>query len=960
MQIAYLCAAMAKKKSSKSEQTNNKKNTQDIIVHGARMHNLKNVTVSFPRNQLIVVTGVSGSGKSSLTMDTLFAEGQRRYAESLSSYARQFLMRMDKPDVDYIEGISPAIAIEQKVSAKSPRSTVGSITELQDYLRLLFARAGITYSPISNTEVKKDSVSDVVDVLLQLGEDSKALILAPFSLYQNRTVQEEINILMQKGFVRLYWEDGNGYEATHILRMENLLTDEHWMNKIEQSLQGKSKEKIFLLIDRVSIQANMDEDEIHRISDSVQTSFYEGQGQCQILTIEAENSRLLSFNNLFEADGIIFEEPSPNFFSFNNPYGACPACEGYGNILGLDLDLVIPNHQLSVYEDAVQAWKGEKMQEWKNDFIRESIVTKFPIHRPIYKLSKDELELLHQWIYKFFEMVETNLYKIQYRIIQSRYRGKTICPECKGGRLRKEALYVKIDGADISQLSNMPIKDLQQWFEHVKLSPYQEKIARRILIEIKTRIQTLMDVGLSYLTLNRTANTLSGGESQRIQLTRFLGSNLTDSIYILDEPSIGLHPRDTARLIKVLKNLRDLHNTVIVVEHDEMMMQEANHIIDMGPLAAHLGGEVVAQGSPKTLQENPKSLTGQYLKGKLKIELPKRKSISYKAAPKIKLTGCRQHNLKNIDIAFPLQMLTVVSGVSGSGKTTLVKNTLYPALMRHFNQTVDKPGLYDNMEGDLNEIDVVEMIDQNPIGKSSRSNPVTYIKAYDEIRQLFARQKAAKISGLEPRHFSFNTDGGRCDTCKGEGTITVAMQFLADVHLECDVCKGKRFKDIVLEVKYRERNIHDVLMMSVDEAIAFFHEEKSLVQKLQPLSDVGLGYIQLGQSSSQLSGGEAQRVKLASYLGKGKDKEKVFFIFDEPTTGLHFHDINKLLKSFYALLEMGHSILVIEHNIDVIEHADWVIDIGPEGGVDGGNIVFEGTPADLKKCKASHTAKFLH
>lgn len=951
---------MAKKKSSNSEKTNNKNTSQDIIVHGARMHNLKNVTVAFPRNQLIVVTGVSGSGKSSLTMDTLFAEGQRRYAESLSSYARQFLMRMDKPDVDYIEGISPAIAIEQKVSAKSPRSTVGSITELQDYLRLLFARTGITYSPISNTEVKKDSVSDVVDVLLQLEDDSKALILAPFSLYQNRTVQEEINILMQKGFVRLYWEDGNGYEATHMLRMENLLTDEKWLNQIEQSLQGKRKEKIFLLIDRVSIQASMNEDEVHRISDSVQTAFYEGQGQCHILTIETEKSRLLAYNNLFEADGIIFEEPSPNFFSFNNPYGACPTCEGYGNVLGLDLDLVIPNHNLSVYEDAVQAWKGEKMQEWKRDFIRASLATKFPIHRPIYKLSPAELDVLHQWIYRFFEMVESNLYKIQYRIIQSRYRGKTTCPDCKGGRLRKEALYVKIDGTDISQLSNMPIKDLQQWFEQVKLSPYQEKVASRILIEIKTRIQTLMDVGLSYLTLNRTANTLSGGESQRIQLTRFLGSNLTDSIYILDEPSIGLHPRDTARLIKVLKNLRDLHNTVIVVEHDEMMMQEADHIIDMGPLAAHLGGEVVAQGSPKLLQENPKSLTGQYLKGNLKIELPQRKSKPYKAAPKIKLTGCRQHNLKNIDITFPLQMLTVVSGVSGSGKTTLVKNTLYPALMRHFNQTVDKPGLYGSLEGDLGEIDVVEMIDQNPIGKSSRSNPVTYIKAYDEIRQLFAKQKAAQIRGLEPRHFSFNTDGGRCDTCKGEGTITVAMQFLADVHLECDVCKGKRFKDVVLEVKYREKNIHDILMMSVDEAIAFFYEEKTLAQRLQPLSDVGLGYIQLGQSSNQLSGGEAQRVKLASYLGKGKDREKVFFIFDEPTTGLHFHDINKLLQSFYALLEMGHSILVIEHNVDIIEHADWVIDIGPEGGVGGGNVVFEGTPADLKKCKESFTAKFLH
>lgn len=917
-----------------------------IVIQGARMHNLKNITVAIPRNKLVVVTGVSGSGKSSLTMDTLFAEGQRRYAESLSAYARQFLMRMDKPDVDFIKGICPAIAIEQKVTTRTPRSTVGSMTELQDYLRLLFARVGKTYSPISGKEVKKDDVSDVVDFIKTLPEGTKVQILVPFRTLSGRSIKEELNVLLQKGFSRVYAVEKK--QGT-VLRIEDLIED-------EKQLPG-AKAQVYLLIDRIVAKTDFDEDDIHRIADSVQTAFYESDGAC---LLETDGNKIHTFNNRFEADGMSFEEPTPNLFSFNNPYGACPVCEGFGQVLGIDEDLVIPDKRRSVYEDAVVPWKGEKMSEWKSAFMRAEGPKGFPIHKPIMELSKEQESVLQRWIDDFFKMVEENLYKIQYRVMQARYRGRTKCPTCRGTRLRPDALYVKVNGADIAALTDLPVGDLNAWFESIKLSAQQSAIAQRILIEINQRLKTLLDVGLSYLTLNRLANSLSGGESQRIQLTKFLGSNLTDSLYILDEPSIGLHPRDTARLIHVLKNLRDLNNTVVVVEHDEMMMQEADYIIDMGPLASHLGGEVIAAGTYKEILKAPASLTGQYLSGALQVTsgqsaIPaKRKAINY-----ITVEGARQHNLKDITVSFPLNMLCVVTGVSGSGKTTLVKQTLFPALQKHLGETTDRPGTHKALSGDLKMIQQVELVDQNPIGKSSRSNPVTYIKAYDEIRNLFAKQRIAKMRGFQPKHFSFNVDGGRCDTCKGEGEVVVEMQFLADVHLVCESCKGKRFKDEVLEVTYREKNIHDVLEMSVDEAIAFFSDEKALAQRLQPLSDVGLGYVKLGQSSNTLSGGEAQRVKLASFLGRGNTKEKILFIFDEPTTGLHFHDINKLLRSFHALIEQGHSIIVIEHNTDVIRNADWLIDIGPEGGAGGGQLLYSGQPEGLKKVKESYTAQYL-
>lgn len=917
-----------------------------IVIQGARMHNLKNITVAIPRNKLVVVTGVSGSGKSSLTMDTLFAEGQRRYAESLSAYARQFLMRMDKPDVDFIKGICPAIAIEQKVTTRTPRSTVGSMTELQDYLRLLFARVGKTYSPISGKEVKKDDVTDVVDFIKTLPEGTKVQILVPFRTLSGRSIAEELNVLLQKGFSRVYAVEK---KQGAVLRIEDLIED-------ETQIPG-AKAQVYLLIDRIVAKADFDEDDIHRVADSVQTAFYESDGAC---LLETDGNKIHTFNNRFEADGMSFEEPTPNLFSFNNPYGACPVCEGFGQVLGIDEDLVIPDKRLSVYEDAVVPWKGEKMSEWKAAFIRAEGPKGFPIHKPVLELSKEQESVLQRWIDDFFKMVEENLYKIQYRVMQARYRGRTKCPTCRGTRLRPDALYVKVNGADIAALTDLPVSDLNAWFESIKLSAQQSAIAQRILVEINQRLKTLLDVGLGYLTLNRLANSLSGGESQRIQLTKFLGSNLTDSLYILDEPSIGLHPRDTARLIHVLKNLRDLNNTVVVVEHDEMMMQEADYIIDMGPLASHLGGEVIAAGTYKEILKAPASLTGQYLSGALQVTSgqgatpAKRKAINY-----ITIEGARQHNLKDITVSFPLNMLCVVTGVSGSGKTTLVKQTLYPALQKHLGETTDRPGTHKALSGDLKMIQQVEMVDQNPIGKSSRSNPVTYIKAYDEIRNLFAKQRIAKMRGFQPKHFSFNVDGGRCDTCKGEGEVVVEMQFLADVHLVCESCKGKRFKDEVLEVTYREKNIHDVLEMSVDEAIAFFDDEKALAQRLQPLSDVGLGYVKLGQSSNTLSGGEAQRVKLASFLGRGNTKEKILFIFDEPTTGLHFHDINKLLRSFHALIEQGHSIIVIEHNTDVIRNADWLIDIGPEGGAGGGQLLYSGQPDGLKKVKESYTAEYL-
>lgn len=920
-------------------------NPQDsIFIKGARVHNLKNVSVGIPRNKLVVVTGVSGSGKSSLTMDTLYAEGQRRYAESLSSYARQFLMRMNKPDVDYIKGICPAIAIEQKVITRTPRSTVGSMTEIYDYLRLLFGRIGKTYSPVSGQLVKKHEVSDVVDFILKLKSGSKILIIVPFRRHAKRDVKEELNILLQKGFSRLYVP---GSEAS-LLRIEELLEQK----KIAVP-QGA-----WVLIDRL-VAKDFDEDDQHRIADSVQTAFYESEGDCYI---EVDGKEPVHFSNRFELDGIAFEEPVPNLFSFNNPYGACPTCEGFGQVLGLDKDLVIPDKRLSVFENAIAPWRGEKMGEYKEALIKSARKFGFPVHKPIAELTDEQVELLwtgNEHFYglnEFFKMVEQNLYKVQYRVLQARYRGRTVCPTCEGARLRKEALYIKINGKTIADLVDLPVSDLKEWFDQLQLNEFDEQVGKRILLEVNHRIKTLLDVGLGYLTLNRLANSLSGGESQRIQLTRTLGSNLTNSMYILDEPSIGLHARDTHRLISVLKELRDLGNTVVVVEHDELMMEEADYIIDMGPLASHLGGEVVFAGTYQEILEDSKSLTGKYLSGHLSID-PPAKTRKWKKA--ITLEGCRQNNLKNVTVDFPLGVLTVISGVSGSGKTTLVKQILYPALMKLKGEFAERVGNHKALSGAVDDITSIEMIDQNPIGKSSRSNPVTYIKAYDEIRDLFARQPLSKMRGFQPKHFSFNVDGGRCDACKGEGEVIVEMQFLADVHLLCESCGGKRFKDEVLEVTYKGKNIYDVLEMGVDEALEFFKDEKDVCNKIRPLSSVGLGYVKLGQSSDTLSGGEAQRVKLASFLGKGKAQGHILFIFDEPTTGLHYHDIKKLLDSFNALIEQGHSVLVIEHNLDVIRSADWLIDLGPEGGAGGGKLLYAGVPEGLKKVKESYTGKFL-
>ncbi|MFT3982058.1 MAG: excinuclease ABC subunit UvrA [Ferruginibacter sp.] len=922
----------------------------NITIKGARVHNLKNVTVTIPRNKLVVVTGVSGSGKSSLTIDTLFAEGQRRYAESLSAYARQFMQRMNKPDVDYIKGLCPAIAIEQKVITRTPRSTVGSMTEIYDYLRLLFARAGKTISPVSGREVKKDDVPDVVKAINETSEGDKILILAPFKSHGKREPKEELNILLQKGFSRLY-ADNEMVQIEDLLEQKKLPAASYFSNA-------------YILIDRL-VKKEFDEDDLHRIADSIGTAFYEGEGTMHLLV---NNKKPVLFSNKFELDGMTFEEPVPNLFSFNNPYGACPTCEGFSQILGLDPDLIIPDKRLSLYENAVAPWRGEKLGEWNSAFIRAAKKFDFPIHKPIMDLTEKQLSDLWEGnqyangINDFFKEVEQNLYKVQYRVLLSRYRGRTKCTDCNGFRLRKEALYVKVGGLHIGQLCEMPVKDLQAWFKELSLSKYDEQVAKRILLEINHRLKTLIDVGLGYLTLNRLANSLSGGESQRIQLTRSLGSNLTNSLYILDEPSIGLHSRDTERLIKVLKELRDLGNTVVVVEHDELMMREADHIIDMGPLASHLGGQVIAEGDYDAIVNNKESLTGQYLSGKLSIDAPKEVR---KWKRSLTIEGARQNNLKDVTVEIPLGVLCAVSGVSGSGKTTLIKQILYPALQKIKGEGTDKPGLFRGLKGDIDFISQVELVDQNPIGKSSRSNPVTYIKAYDEIRDLFAHQPLSKMRGFQPKHFSFNVDGGRCDTCKGEGEQIVEMQFLADVHLECDICGGKKFKEEVLEVKYRDKNIYEVLEMGVDEAIEFFNadpkdkEGKAVAAKIQPLSDVGLGYVKLGQSSNTLSGGEAQRVKLASFLGKGKAQGHILFIFDEPTTGLHFHDIKKLLTSFNALIDQGHSILVIEHNTDVLKSADWIIDLGPEAGDGGGNLVFEGKPAELKKVKESYTGRFL-
>jgi len=933
---------------------------ESIQVHGARVHNLKNVTVNFPRNKLIVVTGVSGSGKSSLTIDTVYAEGQRKYAESLSAYARQFLNRMNKPDVDYIKGLSPAIAIEQKVITRTPRSTVGTMTEIYDYLRLLFARAGNTISPISGKEVKKDDVADVIDVIQNLKAGDKVFILTKFLQQKNRDTKEELNILLQKGFSRLAFESKHSEEGMMVKRIEDLLDQ----NEVE-SKRLFSSDKVFVLIDRIIVKdiddGGFDEDDIHRLGDSIGTAFYEGMGDVYVEVIpETGRKKLFHFCNRYELDGLVFEEPQPNLFSFNNPLGACPTCEGFSLVLGIDPDLVIPDKRLSVFEGAVAPWKGEKLGQWKELFIKKASKEGFPIHKSIADLSKEHYNFLWKCaggINDFFKEVEQNLYKVQYRVLLSRYRGRTTCPDCNGYRLKKEALYIQVGGRNIGELSEMQAKDLKEWFGKLKLSHHKQEIAKRVLIEINNRLDTLVKVGLGYLSINRVANTLSGGESQRIQLTRSLGSNLTNSLYILDEPSIGLHSRDTDNLIKVLKELRDLDNTVIVVEHDSMMMEQADHIIDMGPLASYLGGEVVAEGDYQSIINNPESLTGKYLNGSFSITPP---INPRKWNRSLVVEGARQNNLKDITVSFPLNVLTVVSGVSGSGKTTLVKQILYPALQKLKGEfSGEKIGFHKSISGDLESIQQIEMIDQNPIGKSSRSNPVTYIKAYDEIRDLYAKQPLSKMRGFLPKHFSFNVDGGRCDTCKGEGEQVVEMQFLADVHLICESCGGKRFKEEILDIKYKDKNIHDVLEMSVDESIDFFSDDRKLADALQPLSDVGLGYVKLGQSSDTLSGGEAQRVKLASFLGKSRTSNKVLFIFDEPTTGLHFHDIKKLLASFNALIEQGHSIIVIEHNIDVIKCADWLIELGPDAGDAGGELLFAGKPIDIKKIKNSFTAKYL-
>jgi len=949
----------AKKQVETAEKKDALKGLDAIEVMGARVHNLKNVSVAFSRGKFIVVTGVSGSGKSSLTIDTLFAEGQRRYAESLSAYARQFMARMEKPDVDMIKGLCPAIAVEQKVITRTPRSTVGSMTEIYDYLRLLFARAGKTISPISGNEVKKDEVSDVVASICALPKNSKVVIGVALKQHKNRAVLEELGILLQKGFSRIYVASAQ----EPIMRIEELMEQtpaalKKMLPLAKATSATQSTPQTWVLIDRIVVK-DFDEDDMHRLSDSVQTAFYEGEGE---VYIEVDGKQVNHFSSRFELDGIVFEEPVPNLFSFNNPFGACPTCEGFSQVLGVDADLVIPDTRLSLFEGAVAPWKGEKLSWWKDQFIKGASKIDFPIHKPIAQLTKAQYQLLWDGagkiygIHDFFKEVEQNLYKVQYRVLLSRYRGRTTCTDCGGYRLRKEALYIKVGGKHIGELCQMPVRDVKKWFDALVLSEHDNSVAKRILIEIHQRLQTLLDVGLGYLTLDRLANSLSGGESQRIQLTRNLGSNLTNSLYILDEPSIGLHSRDTERLIGVLQSLRDLGNTVVVVEHDEMIMRKADHIIDMGPFASHLGGEVVAVGNYNELIKNPDSLTGKYLSGALAIEAPSklRKSTRF-----IGVEGARQNNLKNITVKFPLQTLCVISGVSGSGKTTLVKQILYPALQKYKGEPADKVGLHTKLIGDIDSISQIELIDQNPIGKSSRSNPVTYIKAYDGIRDLYSKQPLSKMRGFMPKHFSFNVDGGRCDTCKGEGEQVVEMQFLADVHLTCESCGGKRFKEEVLEVNYKDKNIFDVLELSVDQALDFFVDDKNIYNAILPLQSVGLGYIKLGQSSDTLSGGEAQRVKLASFLGKGKGHGQMLFIFDEPTTGLHFHDIKKLLNSFSALIDQGHSLIVIEHNTDVIKSADWLIDMGPEAGDGGGTVVYEGAPLGIKKCAASHTAKYL-
>ena len=926
--------------------------TSYITIRNAKVNNLKSISLQIPKNKLVVITGLSGSGKSSLAFDTLYAEGQRRYVESLSSYARQFMGRLNKPDVESITGLSPAIAIEQKVNSHNPRSTVGTSTEIYEYLKLLYARIGKTYSPASGKLVKKHQVMDVVNYILGLPTGSTAYIVAPLHLPEGRSLEEHLNILMQQGFYRILY---NG----EIIKIEDFLDQK----------KKVSEKKVKLLIDRIKVNENMD-DAIGRISDSVQTAFYEGKETCQVISELDGERKEADFSSRFEADGITFEPPTANMFAFNNPYGACPTCQGFGSVIGIDPDLVVPNKSLSIYENAIACWRGEKMSEWKDALIRVADKVGIPIFKPFYELTDEQVSLLwtgnqyFEGIVDFFNYVETQSYKIQYRVMLSRYRGKTVCPECHGTRLRRQAQYVKVGGKSITDLVLMPLDELKAFFDHLKLDETDSKIASRLLVEINNRLDFIIEVGLGYLTLNRLSNTLSGGESQRINLATSLGSSLVGSTYILDEPSIGLHSRDTEQLIKVLKRLRDIGNTVIVVEHDEEIIRAADYIIDIGPMAGAFGGEVVFEGEIKDLVHCEKSLTTQYLTGKMSIPVPTRRR---KSANAIVIKGATQNNLKNLTVRFPLNMMTVITGVSGSGKSTLVKDVLYPAMKRQLGENAEKCGSYGALEGDLRLIQAVEFIDQNPIGKSSRSNPATYLKAYDEIRQLFSEQKLAKLRGIKPAFFSFNVPGGRCEECEGEGVQKIEMQFMADVYLPCEACHGTRFKEEVLEIKYDGKHISDILNMSIEEAIDFFEHSSErqtpivgrIVNRLKPLQEVGLGYLKLGQSSSSLSGGEAQRVKLAYFLIKGQVEKPTLFIFDEPTTGLHFHDVNKLLESFNALIANGHSVIIIEHNMDVIKSADWVIDLGPESGNKGGEIVCEGTPEDLVKCMASYTGKAL-
>lgn len=914
----------------------------NIIIKGAQVHNLKNVDVAIPRNKLVVITGLSGSGKSSLAFDTLYAEGQRRYVESLSSYARQFLGRLDKPKVEYIKGIAPAIAIEQKVNTTNARSTVGTSTEIYDYMKLLYARIGRTYSPVSGQEVKKNTVTDVVADVKTLELDSKWLLLSPIHLEEGRQLEDKLKVLLQQGFARI------------LVNNEMIRLDEFGAN-----LHQLDNKDILLIIDRIVVKE--EEEFYNRLADAVQTAFFEGKGICYLQ--ELNSDKRFSYSNNFELDGIMFLEPNVHLFSFNNPYGACPVCEGYGNIIGIDADLVVPNTSLSIFESAIYPWRGESMSWYKDELIKHAYKFDFPIHKPYFELSEDQKDLIwkgnqyFQGLNGFFKELEEKNYKIQNRVMLSRYRGKTKCHACRGKRLREEASYVKINGKTVSDLVDLPIKHLVTFFKNIDLNVYEQQIAKRLMIEINNRLSFLTEVGLDYLTLNRNSATLSGGESQRINLATSLGSSLVGSMYILDEPSIGLHPKDSERLIKVLLSLRDLGNTVIVVEHDEDIMKAADMIIDIGPEAGTFGGHLVAQGTYDEILKS-ESLTAKYLNGGLEISIPKKRR---KFKNHIDIIGARENNLKNINVTFPLDVLTVVTGVSGSGKSTLIKKILFPAVQKKLENASEKAGQFSEISGSFSQIKHIEYVDQNPIGRSSRSNPVTYIKAYDDIRDLYAKEKLSKIRGYQAKHFSFNVDGGRCETCKGEGSINVEMVFMADVSLPCETCGGKRFKKEILEINFDEKNINDILTMTIDDAIAFFEKNKQtkITQKLQPLQDVGLGYVQLGQSSSTLSGGEAQRIKLASFLVKGATKDKALFVFDEPTTGLHFHDIKKLLASFDALIEKGHSIIVIEHNLDLIKCADWIIDLGPEGGENGGHLLAVGTPEEIVKVKESVTGIYL-